>query len=112
MPSIRRAAHVSPGKSLGAYLLGEQSPRCGVQPLGIVDTHDVGPGREHHRCGYDRAGKRTHARFVRTCDVAHAGLPQQQLEVPHGLEAQALLALALEAFLSTPRRPLHTLVGA
>ena len=104
----RRNAHADPGR-LGAYLLGERCACLGIQPLGVVDTGNIRIGRKHHRCGDDRSRERTHARLVDTGDVTHAGLPQQPLEVPHRVEAQPLVALALEALFQRLVEPSHAL---
>ncbi len=70
----RGGAHADT-RGLGAYLLGECGPRLRVEPLGVVDSGDIGLRRKHHRCCHHRTGKRAHAHFIDTRDVANAGLP-------------------------------------
>ena len=70
----------------------------GVERLRVVDAVDLGPRREDHRRGDDRAGERSHADLVDAGDVHDAGLPQQPFEMQHRVEPQPFLALLVGAF--------------
>jgi hypothetical protein len=94
-------------RGLDAYLLGQRRV-SGIEPLRIVDACDLGAGRNMTAAATTGpASGPTPTSSTR--DVAHTGLPQQLLEVPHGLEAQAFVALVLEAFLQRRVEPAHAL---
>jgi hypothetical protein len=92
-------------------LFGQLFARFGVEPLRVVDTVDLGLRRKHDGGGHDRTGERSHTHFVDACDVAHARLPQQQLEVAHRVHAHALVALVLVALLQHRVKAADALAG-
>ncbi len=92
-----------------ADLHRQRGSRRRVQALGIVHARDLGLGREHHRGGDHRAREGRHARLVHARDVAHARLPEHALEVAHRIQAQPLVALALEALAQRGVQALHAL---
>jgi len=76
-----------------------------------IDAGDVGLRRKHDGRGNHRPRQRPDPHFVDAGNVAHAGSPQHELEVPHGGKAQALVAFALEAFLECRVQVAHALPG-
>ena len=78
-------------------LAGDPLPLGGIELLRVVHAQDFDAGREHDRRGDYRSGQRTDADLVNSGDVPQAGVPKYALEVEHGLDAYALVALALVA---------------
>ena len=58
---------------------------------------DLGVRRKHNRRSYNRAGKRSDAHLIDSCNVHDAGLPETSLEMQHRIKPFPLFVLLLEA---------------
>ncbi len=81
--------------------ISRSSPQSlfGVQALGVVHAVELYVRWEDHRGGHHGTGQRSHADFVDTRDVVHAGAPQHPFEVEHAIEARVLFPVPLIAAL-------------
>ena len=98
-------------RGLGTNFHSQFGPRLRIESLGIVDPGDIGLRRKHDRRRDNGPCERTDPRFIDPGDVAHAGLPQELLEMPHRLEAQALVTLALITLFQDGEEPPRALPG-
>ena len=90
---MRRLATCSTSSSLISLLRNgaRWTPRCSEQRSRVLH----------------RTSERCHARFVHAGDVADARLPQDALEVAHGVLPQPLVAGAIESLLQGLAELLH-----